>query len=169
MFCRFMKIAACLILSVGVFTISATAAPITYQWQGDNGFTGFFTINGTALTPDNPEIEVSQTELTAFSFSGPSFTFGFSDVDLNSALFFDTTVNPPTYLGGGGDAAIDAAGNRLIFFNSEITYSPVGKQSISSSGTFVVASTPEPATWPLMLAGLAGCFAAKRRLSQKPL
>jgi len=167
MFCRLTKVAAWLFVSATVFTISASAEPITYQWKGNNGFTGFFTLDRTAFTTIEPEAEVSQSKLTAFLFSGPGFTFDLSEVNLASAIFFDTTVNPAAYLAGGGVAATDPAHNQLIFFASEIRYLPVGKEPVISSGEFAVTTTPEPAYGLVMIVGFVGCFAARRRLLAK--
>jgi hypothetical protein len=87
MFFRLTKAAVCLFLSAGILTISASAepivvpqireiaTPITYQWEGDNGFTGFITLDGAGFTSFDPEVEISQSKLTAFFFSGPGFTF----------------------------------------------------------------------------------------------
>ena len=168
------KTAAWLFLWAGAFTISASASPITYEWQGDNGVTGSFTLDTTAFTPNLTSDVVSQTALTAFSFSGPGFTFNLSQVVLSSHIFFNTTVNPPSYVNGGGSAASDVAGNALAFFpipNPSLQYIPTGGTILTSNGQFVVVpvGTPEPATWGFMLLALFGGFVVKscRRRSRQ--
>jgi hypothetical protein len=158
------KVAVCLFLLSVVIGARVSASPITYQWEGDSGVTGFFTLDTAAFTTIDTEVDVLQTELTAFSFSGPGFMFDFADVAPGAAIVFDTTVTPPAFFdGAGGDAARDAAGNRLDFFGSAfgsgVGYFPVAGDGIFSSGRFVV--TPEPTYRPLLLAGLLAVFLVK--------
>jgi hypothetical protein len=159
------KTAAWLFLWAGALTISASASPITYKWQGDNGFTGSFTLDTSAFTPNLTSDTVPQTALTAFSFSGPGFTFNLSQVVLSSTIFFNTTVNPPAYVNGGGPAARDVAGDTLSFFptNPVVIYSPTNGTALTSNGQFAVVAvgTPEPATFGFMLLALFGGFVAK--------
>lgn len=163
----------------GALTASASASPITYEWQGDNGFTGSFTLDTSAFTPNSTADEVSQTALTAFSFSGPGFTFNLSQIVPSARIIFNTTVDPPAYVNGAGFAATDAAGDTLAFFptpNASVEYDPAGGTILTSNGQFVVVpaggpvATPEPATFEVILLALFGEFAAKfgRRFSPKP-
>ncbi len=161
MFCRLTK-AAIWLLAAGIFAASASAAPITFDWQGNNGFTGFFTLDSSAFAGTAND-EIFQSNLTAFSFAGPGFAFNLTDVLARSAIVFDSSMNPPAYSDGAADAANDLAGNRLVFFPSEIQYAPVTGQEQRSTGKFVVAASdaPEPATWMLLSLALLGAFAAK--------
>lgn len=164
MYCRFTRVAGLLCLMAGVFTSLASAESITYQWQGDKGFTGFFSLDSSQFNTSQPENVIFQSKLTAFSFNGPGFTFGFADIVPNSVIFFDTTKNPPRYVDGGGTAASDAFGNDLIFFPDSITFESFTGASISSTGDFVVASTPEPSYGALLIGGIGALIAVRRRL-----
>jgi hypothetical protein len=136
-----------------VFCFSVHANPITYQWQGNNGFTGSFTLDTSAFTPGLAFDLVPQTALTDFSFSGPGFTFNVSEVVLSSSILFNTTFTPPHYSNGAGTAAMDPAGDTLAFFPTAMDFTPAVGITLQSTGTFLVA-TPEPETWGVVSMGL---------------
>jgi hypothetical protein len=154
------------ILALGLIGGPASASTITYVWQGDNGATGFFSLDSTAFSNTIPDFVV-QTALSAFSFDVGGFTFALGDVIPSSDIVFNSTVNPPAYLDGAGAAATNIAGDSLSFFPGSIVVTvPTGAILATSTGKFVVGTVaaPEPGTVMLLVVGLAAVGSIRRRM-----
>jgi|HubBroStandDraft_1064217.scaffolds.fasta_scaffold09533_3 hypothetical protein len=155
-----------------VFAASASASPITYTWVGNNGFTGFFTIDTTDFVGGMTGFQVSDTDITAFSFSGDGVTFDLADVGLGhssgASIVFDTTVNPPAVTdGAGGDLAEDPAGDQLSINGTDIDLTLASGSGEDSAGSWVVESktAPEPNALVLLATGLLSVALTRRRKS----
>jgi PEP-CTERM motif len=150
---------------------NAHADNLTYVWTGNNGVTGFFSLDSTAFTSPSTFEGIFESSLTAFLLTSGTYTFDFADINLGSVIYFNSTVNPPTYLDGGGYAATDSVGDKVSFNGSQLYVFPAGgSQTLFSTGDFVVvASTvPEPGTVSLIGLGLLGTGLA-RRFRRRPL
>jgi hypothetical protein len=168
-------IGAKLILTAGLllaFSVSASASPITYTWVGNNGFSGFFTIDTSDFVGGMTGFQVPDTDITAFSFSGDGVTFDLADVGLGhssgAAIVFDTTVNPPVVTdGAGGDIADDPAGDQVSINGSDMSISLASGGGEDSLGSWVVESrnAPEPSALVLLGTGLLSVAFKRRRKS----
>jgi hypothetical protein len=144
----------------------ASAGPLSYDWIGSNGFTGYFTLDGSAFSSTSifspifggsTEYQaIPESYLSALYMTNGNITFNFSDVNPASVIWFNSAVSPPTYADGGGYAATDAAGDQLSFNASNIYIWPAGGDSpVGSDGNFVSApETPEPSALLLAVTGM---------------
>jgi hypothetical protein len=164
------KISLTLLLAIALlaFAGSANASSITYNWVGNNGFTGSFTLDSALFVSGQSTFQIPDTDLTAFNFSGDGVTFSLADVgrgvSSGAAIDFDTTVNPPFVTdGAGGSLAADVAGDTVtIFGGPEMTIELASGASMSSQGTWVAAA-PEPSSLLLLCTGFLAALGAIRR------
>src|SRR5262249_38074380 len=92
---------------------SALAGTIdTYTWIGNNGFTGYFSLDSSAFSSTSifyPIFNnssklyqaIPESYLTSFAFAGAKISFPYSSLN-QSVIWFDSAVNPPAYADGGG-------------------------------------------------------------------
>jgi hypothetical protein len=164
----FRTVGAKVILAAGfllAFAISASASPITYTWVGNNGFSGFFTIDTSDFVGSMTGFQVPDTDITAFSFSGDGITFDLADVGLGhssgASIVFDTTLTPPKVTdGAGGDIADDPAGDRVSLFPGDVEVVLASGSFEDSTGSWVVESSrtaPEPSALVSARHRLAEC------------
>ena len=153
------------ILAIGFFGSSASASPLTYDWQGNNGATGLFTLDSSLFNAADSSQHISQSNYSAFSFTIGGDTFGMGDVQTSSDVVFNSTVTPPEYLDGAGIAAINGTGDELIFFPDTIGVVYKVGGFFSSDGDFVLASgVPAPGAITLLAVGLGAFGVISRRV-----
>jgi hypothetical protein len=147
----------------GSLTTLSTAKPL-----------GSFTLTGTVDLEVIKRTSSTETgswpaELTGISLSGPLLSLGMLsatlDMDPSEPSTGTVSIRP---ISGGQNAAEEFRISSFfdIFMDVTLDDRPGGKPSLMTTvgPILVVAGTPEPATWAMMLIGFAGlAFAARRR------
>ena len=155
---RILILAATAVFFAAQMLGSARASAVTYDltlkdtFFGPESGTGTLTVNGPIVSGLEIFTSASGGGLNSLSFliGGNNFTLG-SALGTSSATFFNGSLISLAYAGalGGATLSLNTAG--LSYF-----YLDFGNRSLASAGTISSSATPLPATWTMMLAGLAG-------------
>jgi hypothetical protein len=170
-------------LALVVLALSGTsvcnASTITYNWIGDNGFSGYFSVDQSAFSSTSifdpifggsQEYQfISDSYVTALFITDGIVTFDTGDIVSTSGIWFNSLLQPPDYADGAGFTAIDALDDELSFNGSGLyVVAGGGGGYVASDGTFTGVIIPEPDTMALLSAGLVGLAYCVWRKARRP-
>ncbi len=152
---RMVLVAATVVLAAQVLGSSARASTYSLTLAdtlfGPESGTGTLTVNGP-IAGGLETFTSASGGLSSLSFliDGSDFTLG-NALGTSSATFFNGDLINLAYAGalGGATLSLNTAG---LFYS----YMNLGDMGSASAGTISSSATPLPATWTMMLIGLAG-------------
>jgi len=162
---RIRALIASAVIAAGFAGVAHAAIDKFTATSASDGVLGYFDMNATVFDGSSFQF-VANTAVTLIDFVNPTDGYTITSIGpASQGTFIDSSVVPPTVVGGSGFTGGTDFGNGVWIYGSNgVILGDGGSGTNFSDVTWTTsAATPEPATWAMLILGMGAMGAVLRR------